>query len=120
VSKKCIKPSSVMAREIEDALVKIREVLPRVFEGEEGLEPIEGAPVEFCFEREDYLTGLACFGYMVRHERGTWGVTVCIRARVSLTVKWGSAERELWADSCTSYGELSGYKSPLDLFRKLI
>jgi len=108
-----------MLKEIEGTLAKVKEILPKVFEGEEGLEPIEGAPVEFCFERGDYLTGLACFGFTVKHEIGSWGVEVCMRARVSVAFKWGSAGRELWADSCASYGELSGYKSPLDLFRRL-
>jgi len=106
-----------MLKEIEDAFVKIKGVLPKIFEGQ--VESVEGPPREFCFERDDYLIGLACFGYTVKHDLGEWGVTVCVRSRVSLTVKWGSAERELWADSCTSYGELSNYKSPLDLFKKL-
>jgi len=117
VSKRCFKPSTTMQKEIEDVFVKIKGVMPKIFEGQ--VESIEGPPREFCFERDDYLIGLACFGYLVKHDSGEWGIAACVRARVALTVRWGSAERELWADSCTSYGELSGHKSPLDLFRKL-
>jgi len=117
VTKRCVKPSAAMSKEIEDTLAKIREVLPKLLEGE--VEPIKGTPIEFCFERGEYLAGVACFGFTVKHEDGTWGVEACVRARVSVTFKWGLAERTLWADSCTSYGELSGHKSPLDLFRML-
>jgi len=106
-----------MLKEIENAFAKIKEVLPKIFEGQ--VESVEGSPGEFCFEREDYLTGIACFGYSVKHNSGEWGVTVCVRSRVSLTVKWGSAEKTIWADGCTTYGELAYHKSPLDLFRKL-
>jgi len=116
-SRKCFKPSAVMLKEIEGALAKIREILPKVFEGE--VEPVEGPVKEFCFERGDYLTGVVCLGFTVKHEVGSWGVEACVRARVSIAFKWGSAEKMLWADSCASYRELDRYRSPLDLFRKL-
>jgi len=107
-----------MAKEIEGALERVREKLPKIFEGE--AEPVSGMPTEICVEKEEFLHGVMCFGYTVKHEVDAWGISVCMRAKAYLSLKWGGREVKSWdMDSCASYREIGSYKSPLDLFRKL-
>jgi len=107
-----------MAKEIESVLEKVRKNLPKILEGE--VEPVSGAPTEFCVEKETFLHGVVCFSYDVKHEAGEWGISVCMRAKAYLSLKWNGREVKSWeVDGCTSYRELEGYRSPLDLFRKL-
>jgi len=112
----------MMLKELERAFEMVRQRLPQIFE-EELNAAVRGAPKEFCVERETYIYGEICRGYMVGHEEGRWGITMCAgRAGYTMLIRWGDKEKRLWnvEKRCrVSYEDFSNYKSPLDLFHKV-
>jgi len=109
-TKKCTKPSTYMLRELETIRTKLLQLFGEA-------ERIEGVPKEVCMESMAYAHGVSCFGYLVRHEVGEWGLTVCGLARVLLEARVGSVEKTIWVDDCDIKGMFE-HKGNLDIYSK--
>jgi len=80
------------------------------------ISPVEGAPKEVCIETTKYLHGVNCFGYTAKYDTGTWSITVCVGAKIQLTLRWGDAEKTMWIDDCIK--GLYEHKGSLDVYSK--
>lgn len=114
VSTKCTKPSTYMIRELEEIRKKLTQVLGS------DISPVEGGPKEVCINSGTYSNGIICFGYTAKYDVGEWSVSVCTKAKISLTIRWGDAEKTIGMDECgsISYKELVEHKGSLDIYRK--